>query len=334
MPSERADLNLFRTFDAIMAHGSLAAAARELGLTASAVSHALARLRALLGDELFLPSAGGVAPTPRAKEIAPGIREALTALQAATETSGFDPARSQRAFRIGASDALGMIVLPPLLCLLGQAAPGVRLRMVPTGRLDIVQQLDEARLDMALGWYGTMPPRIHRRTLYIEHESMAVRQGHPLTEGRVTVKRLLSFRHLVVELTGTDERLLGGFYDDRGVLRRVWMERLLGDQPSSDVSAQRIAATVPGYGAIGPVLRQTDLVATMPLRVARLVADRESLAVLALPYEPLAVPVEMAWHVRAEADRGVLWLAEQLVQVTAGYAAEDFSSSAVQPSPE
>ena len=224
---ERVDLNLFRVFDAVMTHRSVAGATQELGVTASAVSHALNRLRKLLGDELFVPNPDGMFPTPRAAELAPTIRDGLANIVSALNARPFEPAKAVRTFGIAASDFPAGIIVPRLLRRILAHAPSASLRVVPLGRLDIVRQLDEGRLDVVLGWFDALPDRVKRQTLLQEQEAMVVRAGHPLIGQPITRPKLFAYPHVVVEFTGTEEQADDGFLSDRGVLRRIWIERLL-----------------------------------------------------------------------------------------------------------
>ncbi len=246
MRYERVDLNLFRVFDAIMSHRSVAGASRELGVTPSAVSHALTRLRKLLDDDLFLPSTDGMLPTPRAIELAPSIRDGLGSIARVLDARPFDPAKIVRAFGIAASHLPATVILPPLLARLLSQAPNASVRVFPMGRRDTVQQLDDGRLDLIIGWFETLPPRMRRQTLMWEQEAMVVRAGHPLTLQKVTRQRLFAFPHVVVEFTGSEDHANDGFIDERGVMRRIWIERLLVE---ASESGRRSGRPGRGHGA-------------------------------------------------------------------------------------
>jgi DNA-binding transcriptional LysR family regulator len=309
MTVERVDLNLFRVFEAIMTHKSMAGAGRELGITASAVSHALGRLRRLLGDELFKAGTTGMQPTPRATELAPMIRQGLGAIARVLDGRPFEPAETIRSFAIAATDYAGTILLPGIIARVSSAAPHASLRIVPFGHPSVVQQLDDGRIDLLIGWFDKLPSRMRRQTLLQDHEAIVVRAGHPLTEGPVTRERLFSFPHVVVELTGSESRNEDGFAEERGVMRRVWIERLLVETSTNDKTfVARIAATVPNYAAVLPSIEATDMVATLPARLARSAARHGRLVMLELPYTPLSVNVEAVWHERGETDAALCWL--------------------------
>jgi len=320
----RVDLNLFRVFDTVMQQRSVSKAAKALSVTPSAISHSLSRLRDAIDDELFIPGVSGMQPTPRAVDLALEIRKGLQNFQSALMTKPFVPERAIRTFRIAASDYVSMLVLPRLIKQLAAAAPNIDLRIFPLSRLDAVRNLETDRLDLIIGWFGRLPTTLHRLSLYQEQEAMVVRPGHPLTNGRVTKQRLFQFSHVVVEMTGTEEHEEDGFLDDEGVSRRVWIERALLEFRDKDVNlAGRAAVCVPYFAAVAPMLEVTDMVATLPRRLALQLAERNSIVLLKLPYKPITVEIEMVWHGRVARDPGFRWIREILVSSAAEFASSD-----------
>ncbi len=319
MEIERLDLNLFRVFDMIMTHRSVAGASRELGVTASAVSHALTRLRKLLDDELFVASSNGMVPTQKSIELAPAIRDGIGNLTRALDARPFAPAQMVRTFGVAASDLTRTLVLPGVMSRLLSLAPNAGMRVFPLGRMDVVDFLDQGRLDLVVGWFGMLPDRCRRQFLMLEQEAMVVRAGHPLTRQEVTRERLLAFPHAVVEFTGSKDVIGDGFLDERGVVRRTWIERLLVEAsgPGRQVVG-RVALTLPDYGAIAAVVAATDMVATLPRRLAERSVGRDGLVMLELPYSPLNVEVEIVWHERADGNPGLCWLVAQFMAAAAG----------------
>ena len=308
MPAERTDLNLFRVFDAVMRHQNLVAAGRELGITSSAVSHALQRLRNTMGDDLFVAGVRRMTPTRRAVELAPRIAGALAGFDDVLARKPFDPSKADRSFKVAMSDYNAVILLPSVLQQLLVQAPSVRLCVVPSGRTDLIEQLDEGRLDAVVSWFGQTPDRIRRKELFRDRETVVVRRDHPLTLGEPSEAALLSFPQLVVELTGTNGRLTDGFHDERGVQRRVWIDRLIIENGTPEETASKVNVTVQSYELVITLLRRTDLVATLPFRLAREKESGGDFAMLKLPYVPLEVAVEVAWHERSDRDPGLQWL--------------------------
>ena len=318
------DLNLFRVFDAVMQQRSVSRAAKALSVTPSAISHSLSRLREAIGDELFVPGVSGMQPTPRAIELASDIRSGLQNFHSALLTKPFVPERAVRTFRIAASDHVAMLVLPRLIQRLAETAPNIDLRIFPLSRLDAVRQLEGDRLDLLIGWLGELPDTVHRSSLYPEQEAMVVRVGHPLTKGKISKRKIFQFPHVVVEMTGTEEHEKDGFLDDEGVYRRVWCERALLEFEDKNVSlVGRAAVCVPYFGAVAPILEMSDLVATLPRRLAVWLAKRNSIVLLKLPYRPITFEMEMVWHDRLEGDPGFRWIREALASSAAELAPPD-----------
>ncbi len=300
-----------------MRHRSVAGAGRELNLTPSAVSHALARLRQLLDDPLFVLADTGMAPTARALELAPDINEGLRRFTDAITTKAFDPASSARTFRIAMSDYAAMVLLPLIVDRIGRTGPNIDLRIFPFSRLDLVANLDGGQVEMAVGWFANLPKRMRRMPVLVDSETLVVRAGHPLTTEAVTMDRLFAFPHVVVELTGNEERPEGGFIEDQGVERRVWIERLLLEQGNGKNGlVGRVAVSLPHYSAVANLVGRSEMVATLPRSIAIREAAREQLAMLELPYEPLQVTVEAVWHERGEQDAGLQWFVSEVRQAT------------------
>jgi DNA-binding transcriptional LysR family regulator len=239
-------------------------------------------------------------------------------------TKPFVPAGAIRMFRIAASDHVSILVLPRLIQRLAEAAPNIDLRIFPLSRLDAVRQLEGDRLDLLIGWLGELPDRVHRSSLYREQEAMVVRTGHPLTKGKLSKRKLFEFPHVVVEMTGTEENERDGFLDDEGVSRRVWCERALLEFQDKQVNlVGRAAVCVPYFAAVPPILEMTDLVATLPHRLAVWLAKRNAIVLLKLPYQPIRFEIEMVWHDRLADDPGFRWIREALASSAAELAPRD-----------
>jgi DNA-binding transcriptional LysR family regulator len=160
------DLNLMVVFDALMRERQVSRAAAELGLSQPAVSNALARLRRLLGDPLFVRTPGGMAPTPRALAMAPAVGQALAQLRGALNTAaGFDPAASTREFRLGMTDVGEIYFLPGLLRALGERAPGVLVSTARHSAVQLAEALAGDQLDLAIGLLPQLQGGFFRRQL-------------------------------------------------------------------------------------------------------------------------------------------------------------------------
>ena len=316
MSLTRTDLNLFKVFEAVMAHRSAAGAARDLGVTPSAISHAIGRLRLVLNDEVFVFSDGQMTPTARALEIAPAVRAGLDLFADSILGRPFSPAESTRVFRVSATDYSASIIISRLVERLASLAPNVQLRVFPYNRPDVVRSLDEGYVDLVIGWFDDLPDRVRRTHILTERESLLVRKNHPLADGEaLSSERILSFPFLVVELTGRGEPAADGFLDDRGVWRRVWIDRLLIEADDDHDSATAVAISMPYYSAVPAMLKSTDMVATVPERLARQFAGSGDHVLLDLPFPPAEVKIAAVWHERNQGDEALQWLLAQLADV-------------------
>src|SRR5471032_860466 len=194
------DLNLLVAFDALICERNVTRAGVRIGRTQPAMSAALARLRLLLKDDLFVRSASGLQPTPRALELAGPLSEALASIQRTLEfTQAFDPARATVRFTLALSDHPAFVMLPALLKRLARQAPGVTLRIKAySAREDALALLDAGEADAAVGVPGGSTPRIPTLPLFEERFVCVARKGHPLAKKKMTLTRFLSCQHLLV----------------------------------------------------------------------------------------------------------------------------------------
>ncbi len=291
------DLNLLRVFDAVLHERGVTAAAARLGLTQPAVSNALARLRAVFGDGLFVRTAGGMDPTPFARELAEPVRQALALLEAAlAHGPGFDPATSTRAFRFYMSDLGQVEFLPPLVERVQRTAPDVRLEAVAADLEHIGDALGAGALDLAVGFLPGLGPPIKRRTLFRDPYVCLLRAGHPTK--RLTKKNFLAASHVLVTYRGGGHRVIEEALERAGI-------------------ARRIALRVPHFTVVPMVLERTDLILTLPARVARVYERHGSFKALPAPVPIPPAEVAVHWHERFESDPGNRWLREQIAELFA-----------------
>jgi DNA-binding transcriptional LysR family regulator len=290
------DLNLLRVFDSVLHEHSVTAAATRLGLTQPAVSNALARLRAQFGDPLFVRTAGGMDATPFARELAEPVRQALALLESAlAHGPGFDPATSTRAFRFYMSDVGQVEFLPPLVERTQRAAPGVRLEAVGLEVDDIAAALAAGALDLAVGFLPGLGAPVLREALFRDPYACLMRADHPAAEGSLTRKKFLEAAHAVVSYRG-GHRVIEEALERAGV-------------------APRIALRVPHFTVMPMVLERSDLLLTLPTRVARVYERRGNLVSRPVPIPIPSAEVAVHWHERFEADSGNRWLRALIVEL-------------------
>ena len=290
------DLNLLRVFDAVLRDRSVTAAARHLGLTQPAVSNALARLRAAFEDALFVRTPTGMDATPFARELAEPVRQALALLESAlAHGPGFDPATSTRAFRFYMSDLGQIEFLPPLVERAQRVAPNVRLEAVALEVEDIGDALASGNLDLAVGFLPALGPPLQRRSLFRDPYVCLMRIDHPRIEGKLTRKKFLAASHALVSYRG-GHRVIEEALERAGL-------------------ARRIALRVPHFTVVPMVLERTDLILTLPARVARVYERRGRLKSLPPPVPIPPAEVAVHWHERFDSDPGNRWLREVLIEL-------------------
>ncbi|MET0240479.1 MAG: LysR family transcriptional regulator [Sphingobium sp.] len=291
------DLNLLRVFDALHELRSVTRAAGRLGLTQSAISHALGRLRTALDDPLFHRSAGGLQPTARALEIAPGIREGLGQIRGALAPSLFDPAKAERQFAIGAASYFCTILIPDLLARARTVAPGINF-LVVNPLPDMLAALDEGTVDLVVGAFGKVPARFLCEPLYREELVWIASRNHPMIDDPFFARRIVEQPRL--EIIAGRPTSGGGAYASAGGLE--W--RVTTDSGRS--SDRRIG--VYDAGAAVRLVSQTDLVARVPRQLAMRAADPVNLAIIEGAPRTEQVGMSMVSHLRLASDAGLSWL--------------------------
>jgi DNA-binding transcriptional LysR family regulator len=291
------DLNLLRVFDAVLRERGVTPAAARLGLTQPAVSNALARLRALFGDALFVRTAAGMDATPFARGVAEPVRQALALLESAlAHGPGFDAATSTRAFRFYMSDLGQIEFLPPLVERVQKAAPGVRLEAVSADLEHIADALGAGALDLAVGFLPALGPPVARRALFRDPYLCLMRADHPAADAKFTKKKFQEAAHVLVTYRGGGHRVIEEALERSGVSRRI-------------------ALRVPHFTVVPMVLQRTDLILTLPARVARVYERQGGFKTVAPPIPIPPAEVAVHWHERFEADPGNRWLREQIVEL-------------------
>jgi DNA-binding transcriptional LysR family regulator len=295
------DLNLVLALDALLAERHVTRAAARLGVTQSAASHALARLRDLLDDPLLVRGPRGtMIPTPRATALEPAVHRVLVDLSAILRgDAAFDPATARRTFRIGTSDYIELVLIPRLVERLQRVAPHVDLWLhTLTDHGD--EALAAGTVDVVVG-----PPRgaarpagSYEKVLFHETFTCIARAKHPLASAKLTLARYCAAAHLLVTPRGTP----GSYVDEAlGAIGR----------------SRRVGLAVPHFLVVPYLIASSDLIATLPTRVATTFAD--TLGLVTMP-PPLALPklqMAVAWHERTHEDPPHRWLREQLFAVAA-----------------
>ena len=312
------DLNLLRVFDALLDERNVTRAGARLGLSQSAVSHALGRLRLLLDDELFVRRSSGMDPTPRALEIGPALHTALLQMQTALAPAGFDPAVSERRFSISAGPYGCAVLIPHVVRLLGRHAPGATLQVTPHGA-GTVEALDTGRVDAALMGQDTPWRRFRFQRLFTETMVWVVRRDHPLAEGELTLERLRDTPHILVpdfEDPFDAEAAAGG----PGLkYRRGWDRQ--ESQPSElarRAAPRKVAVLVPDSVSALAIATRSDMAALVPLRLAQSKGAEGRVAILPPVQPPFTLEIGAVFREDRLVDPAVAWLSRILAEAAQG----------------
>jgi DNA-binding transcriptional LysR family regulator len=312
------DLNLLRVFDVLLEERNVTRAGARLGLTQSAVSHALNRLRYALNDELFIRGPSGMQPTPRALEMGPQVHAALSQLQAALTYPDFDPARSERRFTVAAGSYACGVLAPPLVGRLAAEAPLVEL-IIAERAVDVVDRLDARRLDFLVGGVVSAPERFAREAILTETMTWVVARGHPLANtGAVTLERLAEFPHAAI--TGGPKELRNPEADRRALVPQAsWEDAGAFEAALAARGLMRwLGVQVPDtYSALAVVAR-TNMAALIPRRLAELSAQSGRIALIEPPYPSPAVEVTLLYLKERLNEPAIAWMRQLIRDVAAG----------------
>jgi DNA-binding transcriptional LysR family regulator len=295
---EKIDLNLLVTLDALLRERNVTRAAKSVGLSQSATSHALARLRVLLRDPLLVRSKGQMLLTARSEALLPLLEESLRLMRSAlTNPAPFQAKTAKQAFSVGAGDFAQFIMLPPLMEKLAKRAPGIDLWVREIFSGDTIERLASGDLDMALLPKMTIPASatLRSRFLFEERFVCLVRKDHPTIKKKMSLEQYVSLPHAFIAPRGTR----GGAVDD--ALKAMNKER-------------RVALAVPHFLVAPYAVANSDLVITVASRVATYFAALLPVKILEPPLPLPSFQMLLIWHERLQRDPAHAWFREQIVE--------------------
>jgi DNA-binding transcriptional LysR family regulator len=287
------DLNLLAVLDAILQTASVSRAAEQVGISKPAMSHALARLRAQLGDPVLVRAGQQWHLSERALALRERVHELATGARGVLDREpSFDPASSSREFRVHATDHVLALLGGDLGAALADQAPGCALRFLPI-QTDDAAPLRGGLIDLAIGVFPDMPPEFRTQALFQEKFACVVRRGHPRVKGKLSLASFLALQHVLVAPRGRAGSTVDAALAERGLSRQV-------------------TRFVPYFVVALDLVSRTDGVLTVSERLALAYEDRFDLQVLR---PPLALPtytICQVWHPRVDADPSHRWF-RQLV---------------------
>jgi len=295
----RVDLNLLVVLGTLLETRSVTRTAERLGMSQPAVSRALGKLRRIFNDTLMVKSARGMTPTVRAEAMVEPLAGILRGIEDFLVEPHFDPASSDRVFRIATTDYGALAVLPYLVPRFAREAPGGSIEIVPFSR-DVFRSLAEGQVDMLLYSDNPVPGSFRTRDLFQETFTSLVRREHPVMDGRdpgdeVSLESFAAWAHVLVSLFGGPTGPVDLALAEHGLKRRI-------------------ALWVPYFATAAVITAASDLIVTMPSRVAQQLGPRLGLVELKTP--PLAKPYgyRLLWHERTHCDLGAAWLRRLVIE--------------------
>src|SRR5882762_7779669 len=292
------DLNLLVALDALLLEANVSRAAMRIGLSQPAASHALQRLRDVLGDPLLVRVGARMELTPRAHALRGPLAQALDQVRGLFIPDDFDALRSERRFRLMMPDLAVELLVPPLMEKITALAPNLRLDIVPWRGPAIVTAEFARTIDLVIS-IGDAFKGFHRQLLYTDHDALAVRRGHPVGAKLKRRDAFLNARHVAVVIRGQNADLIDDWLRTKGIERRI-------------------ALVVPGYIEALHVTARSDLVAFVPGRLVAGLAKPLALTAVAPPLDPGIDEQFMFYPTRAQMDPGSIWLRNLMLDVGRG----------------
>lgn len=293
------DLNLLVAFDVLMRELNVTRAAEQMFITQSAMSHILHKLRQQLDDPLLVKTPSGMKPTERALALIDPVRALLAETERIIQPPlAFDAATSQRRFVLAATDYIEFLLIPELSGLIEKIAPGIDLHVKRTETSFPVAQLENGSLDVVLGFESVLNPPAHLHRHYLFSDSMAcvVRQQHPLIKNPPSLAEFVNAPHMLISRTGSHV----GIIDQK--LAELGLER-------------RIQLIVPHFLSAPLIVAKTDMILSLPYRIAEQFTQFAPLAIFPVPIELPEYDLCMIWHPLRDKDPAHQWLRDKITSV-------------------
>jgi DNA-binding transcriptional LysR family regulator len=288
------DLNLLVALDALLREASVSRAAMRIGLSQPAASHALQRLRDMIGDPLLVRTGARMELTPRAQALRAPLAQTLEQVRGLFTPDEFDASQSERHFRLMMPDLAVELLVPPLMEKVTRLAPGVTIDVVPWRGPAIFTAEFARTIDLVIS-IGDAFKGFHRQRLYIDSDALAVRRNHPVGVKLKKREAFLGARHVAVVIRGQNEDLIDRWLHTKGIERRI-------------------ALVVPGYIEALHVSARTDLVAFVPRRLITALAKQLSLKTVTPPLDPGIDEQHLFYPTRAQFDPGSIWLRKLMLE--------------------
>ncbi|MGJ8680892.1 LysR family transcriptional regulator [Paraglaciecola sp.] len=301
------DLNLLVYLDVLLRERNVTKAASQLGITQPAMSNSLKRLRDLFKDPLLVRTSEGMAPTQRAKELQPIIREVLSKLESTIQTSTeFSPSTSNRTFRIMASDYAESTLLMEVIKKLNQLAPNISLDLITPSDVTFLD-VEQGKVDMAINRFEELPQSFHQKVIWHDEFACVVNKQYALAS-ELSLDNYLKAKHIWVSKTGFG---VGVGIDPQQIQKLGWVDAEL-----TKLGKKRdIKVFTRHYHVALQLAKEQNLIATLPRRAADLYKQVPEVSILPPPFEIPPFPLKMAWSAILQHDAGHIWFRRLISEV-------------------
>ena len=290
------DLGLLAALQALVEERSISRAAERMFLSQPAMSRAFDRLQALFGDELLVRTKQGYEPTHRALHLYAELEQLLPRLNGLLRGDEFHPATATDTFRIAATDFAASVLLPAFVAELSKAAPSVSLEIAPWDD-SVFHKLETNALDLAL-WVNTAPSEFRTEVLFQDSFMCLVRRDHPAGKRALTLERYLAYPHALILLAQQRQGIIDKALEEKGIHRRVQLK-------------------IPYFASAAWVIEQSDMILTVPKRLAIRLAKISRTRMLEPPIELAEFRYIQVWHPRFDSDPAHQWLRRTMASASA-----------------
>ena len=292
------DLNSLKILIALEKARNVSRAAELMNMSQSGFSTALARLRVRLGDELFVRIPGGMEPTSRAIKMVEAARHVLLEVEAQIlEEPNFDPKTDKGEFHFALTDVAEIVFMPLLLKLMQTQAPNITVHCSTQGQADLKDLHETGKIDLSLGFFPDLESNgFYQQRLYSHTFACMVRKNHPILKQGLNKENYQTLGHAAVSSPARSNQILEKSLDRYSIKRNITLE-------------------TPHYLTLPSIIKETNLVASVPLAIASYFADLGIVEILALPFRPPVFSVRQYWHKRVNQDPKHKWLRHQMVNL-------------------
>lgn len=307
MNIQRIDLNLLVYLDVLLRERNVTRAANQLGISQPAMSNGLRRLRQLFDDPLLVRTSEGMTPTERASKLAPLVRNVLTEVEHAVQPqSAFEPLKSDRVFRIMASDYTESTLIPPLLDALRQQAPDISLDILTPSDVSFLD-VEQGRVDMVINRFDSMPQSFHQTTVWTDNFSCLLSVDNPILD-HFDLDSYIAAQHVWVSKTGMG---IGVGMNPKDEQRLGWVDEALRKLGKK----RKIRVFTRHYQAAMLLAEQKDLVVTIPTKATQLQEKNPRVKILPTPFDIPSFELKMAWSPLLQHNPAHQWLRRLITSI-------------------